>query len=367
MRSRGRRLTRCTRADARCTTHSLACRSYAPKLVSVLLQAGADVNARTADGTQRTPLHIAVNAGQGELIAMLMKAGADAGLRDASGSTPRSAGLIGVLRAYRDRQTAGVDEAAYQAGAAARAAARAAEAEEWREKLAGEVYHGGAGGERSEADELRSADAFADAWQDAERRDADSMSAAAAEAAKRLFGSESTSSGGARAGSATGRMPRFVPEGTPASPKGRAGKAGTAGGGRAPPRPRSPKPSEMEARRAADEEAWAAFEAASKSNLTMDDVPWPYLGPAGAGGASSDAQQRYVVGIHPDMSLAEQRVRIRKAQRRWHPDKFVQKHGARVAESAQDAVMERVKVVAQAINSAADRIAAEIAAIEARS
>ena len=41
---------------------------------------------------------------------------------------------------------------------------------------------------------------------------------------------------------------------------------------------------------------------------------------------------------------------IREAIRKWHPDKFLQKHGHRIMDLEKDAVMERVKMVAQAIN-----------------
>ena len=42
--------------------------------------------------------------------------------------------------------------------------------------------------------------------------------------------------------------------------------------------------------------------------------------------------------------------RIREEIRRWHPDKFKQKHGHRVHKVEFIAVMDRVKHVSQALN-----------------
>ena len=44
------------------------------------------------------------------------------------------------------------------------------------------------------------------------------------------------------------------------------------------------------------------------------------------------------------------RSKIREEVRRWHPDKFLQKLGCRVAEVEREEVMGRVKAVAQALN-----------------
>jgi len=44
------------------------------------------------------------------------------------------------------------------------------------------------------------------------------------------------------------------------------------------------------------------------------------------------------------------RGRIREEVRRWHPDKFLQKHGERVEAGRREEVMERVKRVSQALN-----------------
>jgi ankyrin repeat protein len=56
------------------------------KIVMCLLQAGADVNARTFYGS--TPLHFAARKGHVSIAAMLLQAGAEPDARDVRGDTP---------------------------------------------------------------------------------------------------------------------------------------------------------------------------------------------------------------------------------------------------------------------------------------
>ena len=52
-----------------------------------------------------------------------------------------------------------------------------------------------------------------------------------------------------------------------------------------------------------------------------------------------------------DQGAEEVKKCIREEIRRWHPDKFLQKVGARVAPDQQQGVMDRVKGVSQALNN----------------
>jgi len=52
-----------------------------------------------------------------------------------------------------------------------------------------------------------------------------------------------------------------------------------------------------------------------------------------------------------DKSKEEIKNKIREEVRRWHPDKFVQKIGARIVEEEKEIVMDKVKAISQALNS----------------
>ena len=96
--------------------------------------------------------------------------------------------------------------------------------------------------------------------------------------------------------------------------------------------------------RAADDDAWAAF-ASSKSTaeITAADIPWP---------AAGDADPLPGVLALP---LGDRKVRLRLLQRRWHPDKFTQRFGARLGGQGgeRDAALQRVTAISQAINAVA--------------
>ena len=111
-----------------------------------------------------------------------------------------------------------------------------------------------------------------------------------------------------------------------------------------------------------------------RSAISDGDIPWPDVG----------SDTRYGLGIHTSMTPAAKRARVRCAQLRWHPDKFMQKFGARLLPTTRDEVhaqcrvcadrvasyvvhlvcvqiMARVKRVSQAINAMAERVKAEVA------
>ena len=50
-------------------------------------------------------------------------------------------------------------------------------------------------------------------------------------------------------------------------------------------------------------------------------------------------------------SDAARKARLKKALLRWHPDKFLQSFGSRLAADEREAILQRVTEVSQAINS----------------
>ena len=107
--------------------------------------------------------------------------------------------------------------------------------------------------------------------------------------------------------------------------------------------------------RHADNEAWATFDAAhssasSSSTATLEgmpgngtirilDIPWPLAG-----------DSTPIPGFHA-LSLGDRKVIVRLLQRRWHPDKFTQRFGSRIAKEEQKTVMARINSISQALNA----------------
>ena len=83
---------------------------------------------------------------------------------------------------------------------------------------------------------------------------------------------------------------------------------------------------------AAHERAWAEWIAQDTAPILAEQVPWPRL--AGA-----------EKGTQP-LSLSE----LRTLQTRWHPDRFMQRFGARIPAEERDALLARVTDVAAAVN-----------------
>ena len=88
---------------------------------------------------------------------------------------------------------------------------------------------------------------------------------------------------------------------------------------------------------AASNAHWEAFVAVPSGVVRLQDVPWPDVG------VLSNAQ---ALGLEVD---------VRALQARWHPDRFSQKFGARLAEGDRDAIMARVTSVAASMNTLRQR------------
>ena len=83
---------------------------------------------------------------------------------------------------------------------------------------------------------------------------------------------------------------------------------------------------------AAQEKAWATWLAHEAGPIRVKDVPWPHL----------EEEQK---SAQP-MPLTELRV----LQQRWHPDRFMQRFGARIEPEERHALLARVTAVAADVN-----------------
>ena len=85
---------------------------------------------------------------------------------------------------------------------------------------------------------------------------------------------------------------------------------------------------------ARDAAAWDAFAAAPPAELRVADVPWPDTGTLRRG-----------------LALGLPGLDMRALQARWHPDRFMQRYGARLAAEEREGVMARVTAVAAEVNA----------------
>jgi NF-kappa-B inhibitor-like protein 1 len=80
--------------------------------------------------------------------------------------------------------------------------------------------------------------------------------------------------------------------------------------------------------------------------IKCNDVPWPY---------SVDVVEIKNVMFHDVLTDDHKyKKRLREEQIRWHPDKFLQKHGKRLCECDRNRIMEKVKEISQELNRLSD-------------
>ena len=158
------------------------------------------------------------------------------------------------------------------------------------------------------------------------------------------YGNEgSWSSGGGAGGVPRQRRKTFHAEGkggeTGGADTGGGGVGGDGGGAGAQAQQRPTMAADLAATREADVAAWTVFIKSPPNVVTVDLIPWPSGPPDN------------VLCLPRSLPPQEAMLIVREALRRFHPDKLVQKLGKRVPEGAPyEAVMERVKDVAQQIN-----------------
>jgi hypothetical protein len=105
------------------------------------------------------------------------------------------------------------------------------------------------------------------------------------------------------------------------------------------------------ARAALHAQAWERFimaqvTAGDDAAIRFDDVPWPAVPP---GGDLAEEAMMLPAALRGDADA--RRRAVREALRRWHPDKFGQRFGSRLAAADRDRILERVKAVSQALTA----------------
>jgi len=89
--------------------------------------------------------------------------------------------------------------------------------------------------------------------------------------------------------------------------------------------------------------AWERLERTTPSCMVPSDIPWPDLGPSKPNALLTHCMQRAA-------RSGTTKSALRKLQVRWHPDKWSQRYASRLHPTHADAVLSRVKEIAQIIN-----------------
>jgi len=92
----------------------------------------------------------------------------------------------------------------------------------------------------------------------------------------------------------------------------------------------------------------ALYKPGSSSAISYDDVSWPH--PAGKEIPLKEAVTEFLFG---DLQSGSDTYRsyLRLQRIRWHPDRFVQRCGARLKDCDRAKILDRVKAISQILNS----------------
>eukprot|EP00897_Mesotaenium_endlicherianum_P001395 jgi/Mesen1/1283/ME000013S00768 len=318
----------CQDIDGWTPLHHAASRRIEDLLVYLLVR-GAKVT--VADRKGDLPIHVAARSGHAENVKLLREAGSSMHTRNAAGQT--AAGIIQTrLEALHRRLETG--------------ARPEPERPDWAEHLADNISddEGVGFGWRSTQFATNSQDSDPyenDDWRDviaeemrrraAERR-ATAPSEAAAKAAPKVYGPQNEEERSERQ-----KKAQQVLEEEQARDK--AWREGVLQG-------------KIMHQQKRYEDRWAAFALSCNMGILYEDVPFPV-----EVGKEADLERVILQGI----PQPQHRKRVRAEVLRWHPDKFYQKWGQRLADKGKDRLLARVKEISQAIHDVYARINSEAA------
>ncbi len=337
------------------------------QICSLLLRRSADVNC--ADEAGNTALHSAAKEEKWAIAELLISKGALRDIKNTKGKTPSSYGLdeaLAEIHMEEERLAQKQEWIAEERSKFRRdVESPIAKEREWREKLLDEhnfEYIEGAG-YGSEQRTHAHGGVRMDGWfaDEEEALDDDDWWAAIARQMRRRHCAFSDDMGAHGASNASRPAPPPPPERPAFQGIGEdARMAWERKWAKEGHRPASSAPAGAAhdagnaARAAAHALAWERFitkyagaggdEAAGV--ICFDNVPWP--APAAGGDVAEEAMM--LPAALRNNADARRRA-VREALRRWHPDKFGQRFGGRLAAADRERILERVKAVSQALTA----------------
>lgn len=99
------------------------------------------------------------------------------------------------------------------------------------------------------------------------------------------------------------------------------------------------------------EKKWSTFSTTCNLGIGVGDIPFPV-----SAGKEGEMREVLLYGVPPE----DQRKRIRSEILKWHPDKFLQRWGGRLQESAKESVLERVNSVFHAVQEIYEKLPSNV-------